>query len=497
MFSYFRQTKSTKRIGRSVKIYKINGLKNMKKIVLYNLCVWAVSFLCLIPVYAENIAVDVGGAEILKFPEGAAEIFIASPEIADVQLSNRHTAYIFGKSAGTTKVYALDAKGKEILNAQVTVSMNLSQLKEMIAAYDPHELVDVKHIPGGVLLEGIVDTAKTAEDIKVLAVKVMGPKQTVVNRLTIKSAVQVQLRVKVAEVARSIINQLGFDWQAVITNAGGFNFGSLVNRAPFTSLPIATNNVTSIFQPVGIAGQTPNVSTLGFNYTNSHVNANVAIDLLSQEGLVTILAEPNLIAISGETASFLAGGEFPYPVPQSLGNITIDFKSYGVSLAFTPTVLDGNLITMRVRPEVSELDPTTGINLQGTVIPGILTRRAETTVQLGSGQTFAIAGLLKNTSTSSIDALPGLGDLPILGALFRSNKFKRGDSELVILVTPYIVEPSSGKEMMSPTDGLNYATFVEQIFERRLIKPGIKKGQSPSFGPGGARLVGPAGFSIE
>jgi len=479
-----------------LKNYTISGLKNMKKIVFYSLCVWGITILYMLPVCAKNLTVDIGGAEMLKFPEGVAEIFIASPDIADVQLSNRHTAYVFGKKAGMTKLYAMDAKGKEILSVQVLVSMSLSQLKQMIAAYDPHELVDVKYIPGGVVLEGIVDTPKTAEDINALAHKVMGEDQTVINRLTIKSAVQVQLRVKVAEVARSVINQLGFDWQAIITNAGNFNFGSLVNRAPFTALPIATNNVTSIFQPITIAGQAPNVSSLGFNFTNSHVNANLAIDLLAQEGLVTILAEPNLIAVSGETASFLAGGEFPYPVPQSLGNITIDFKSYGVSLAFTPTVLDGNLITMRVRPEVSELDPTTGINLQGTLVPGILTRRAETTIQLGSGQTFAIAGLMKNTSEATIDALPGLGDIPVLGALFRSNKFKRGDSELVILVTPYIVEPVSGKEMALPTDGLNFATLVEQVFERRLVKPGVKKGQSPSFGPGGTRLLGPAGFSF-
>ena len=152
---------------------------------------------------------------------------------------------------------------------------------------------------------------------------------------------------------------------------------------------------------------------------------------------------------------------------------------------------------MRVRPEVSELDRENSVTLFNSTVPGILTRRAETTIQLGSGQTFAIAGLLKNTSASQIEALPGLGDLPILGALFRSNAFIRGDTELVILVTPYLVEPISGKEMALPTDGLNYASFIEQIFERRLIKQTAAKGQAPNFGPGGVRLIGPAGFSIE
>ena len=144
-----------------------------------------------------------------------------------------------------------------------------------------------------------------------------------------------------------------------------------------------------------------------------------------------------------------------------------------------------------------EFDPWTGISLNGVTVPGILTRRAETTIQLGSGQTFAIAGLLKNTVKSGIAAIPGLGDLPILGPLFRSNAFQRGDSEIVILVTPYVVEPTSGKEMTLPTDGMKYASFVEQIFSRRLTQPGVEKGKAPTFGPGGVRLMGPAGFSIE
>ncbi|MBS0272575.1 MAG: type II and III secretion system protein family protein [Proteobacteria bacterium] len=460
---------------------------------------------------------SINSAEVIKFEKPVTEIFIANPDVADVQLSNKNSAYVFGKSPGMTKLFAMGEKGQEVLNADIYVSYNLSQLREMIAIYDPHGLVEVTAIAGGILLEGPVDSPEVAENIRSLAEryvqKALGgasqggapqggsqgsssSTQGVINRLTIKPPVQVNLRVKVAEVERNVLNELGFDWQAVVSNAGTFKFGALANRAPFTALPIATNNVNSITQPQTIVpGE--NVSSLGFGYVNSHVNINAAIDLLAQDGFITILAEPNLVAVSGETASFLAGGEFPYPIPQQFGNITIDFKQYGVSLAFTPTVLDGNLISMRVRPEVSELDPLTGISVQGVSVPGILTRRAETTIQLGSGQTFAIAGLLKNTVRSQIAALPGLGDIPILGALFRSNSFQRGDTELVILVTPYLVEPVSGKEMSAPTDGINYATFLEQVFERRLIKPNAAKGKSPAFGPGGLRLMGPAGFSVD
>lgn len=476
--------------------------------------IFTIAFLSVLS--AKDIHVDVDGAQLIKFDGEVSEIFIANPDIADVQLSNKTTAYVFGKSVGSTKLFAMNNQGKEILNAEIIVNTNLANLRKLIAPYDPRELIEVTAIPGGILLEGPVDSPKIADDIRSLAQNYFNNYQgvtqgssqggsqgnsqtntsTIINRLTIKPPVQVNLRVKVAEVERTVINELGFNWQDVIGNTGKFKFGALGNRAPFTATPIATNDVTSIFQKPAIAG-VDNVSAIGFGYRNSNVDVNAAIDLLSHEGLVTILAEPNLVAVSGETASFLAGGEFPYPVPQDFGNITIEFKQYGVSLAFTPTVLDGNLISMRVRPEVSELDPLTGITLFGVSVPGILTRRAETTIQLGSGQTFAIAGLLKNTVHSQIEGLPGLADLPVLGPLFRSNAFDRGDSELVILVTPYLVEPTSGKEMVLPTDGLNYATFVEQILDRRLVKQTPAKGQAPAYGPGGARLIGPAGFSME
>jgi pilus assembly protein CpaC len=492
-------------------------IKKIHKIEKHVVIAILFSMTFLLPLNAKDIQVDIDGAELIKFGEDVSEIFIANPDIADVQLSNKTTAYVFGKSTGSTKFFAMNSKGKEVFNAQIIVGANLTNLKQLIAAYDPHELVEVTAIPGGILLEGPVDSPKIAEDIRSLAASYLksapgviqgttsstsggssnssgGP--VVINRLTIKPPVQVNLRVKVAEVARNVVNEFGVNWQDVIGNTGQFKFGALGNRAPFTDIPIATNDVTSIFQKTVPSG-VDNISAIGFGFRNGNLDLNAALDLLSKEGLVTILAEPNLVAVSGETATFLAGGEFPYPIPQDFGNITIQFKQYGVSLSFTPTVLDGNLISMRVRPEVSELDPLTGISVFGQNVPGILTRRAETTVQLGSGQTFAIAGLLKNTVRSQIEAIPGLGDLPVLGALFRSNAFNRGDTELVILVTPFLVEPSSGKEMQLPTDGLNYATFVEQILERRLVKQTPQKGQAPAFGPGGVRLVGPAGFSVE
>lgn len=456
------------------------------------LCVMFMSTLA----FAKTITLEMGDAHVIKFGEDVSEIFISTPDVADIQLSNPRMAYLFGKVPGTTKLYAMNKKGKEVLKATVVITHNLSQLKEMLSPFDPYDLIEIQSVSGAIVLTGQADSPKTAEEVVTITKNFLtkgsaaasGP--VVINRLAIKTPVQVDLRVKIAEVSRTILNKFGINWQTTFANVGRFNFGALTGIAPFTANPMG-DNVTSIVAP------TNGDDIVGFNVSSNHANVNAAITALSRDGLVTILAEPNLVAISGETASFLAGGEFPFPVPQSFGQVTVQFKQYGVSLAFTPTVLDGGLISMRVRPEVSELDQTNTIIINDQTVPGILTRRAETTIELASGQSFAIAGLIKNIGTSAIDALPGLGDLPVLGPLFRSNRFQNLETELVILVTPYLVEPAAGKELMAPTDGLVFTSFVEQIFERRLVKEGPQKGQAPLFGPGGVRLVGPAGFSIE
>ncbi len=498
-----RHNKDNKRMGRAMDMQVIMRLKGLATLSKQSFLASAIILSAMIEYAAASINLETSGAELLKFDQPASELFIADPTIADVQLSSPHTAYVFGKTPGATKLYVTDAKGNQILNTTVIVSHNLAQLRELIAEFDPHELIEVKSVSGAIILSGVVDSPKVSEEIRAIAEKFLGKSGgSVINRMTVKAPTQVRLQVKVAEVAKSIINQFGINWQAVFTNVGDhFNFGALTGRAPFTNgaqpgSPLNNSTVTTLNRPLS----TPNnlASTLGANYNDlPNNNINVALDLLARDQLVTILAEPNLVCISGETATFLAGGEFPYPVPQQEGQITIDFKQYGVSLAFTPTVLDGNLISMRVRPEVSELDPANGVEIFQTQVPGILTRRAETTVELASGDTYAIAGLLKNNVTALIDSLPGLGDLPILGTLFRSNRFQRGDTELVITVTPYLVQPSTGKEMILPTDGIHYASFVEQILERRIIKQGIQKGQAPGYGAGGIRLSGPAGFSLD
>jgi pilus assembly protein CpaC len=220
------------------------------------------------------------------------------------------------------------------------------------------------------------------------------------------------------------------------------------------------------------------------NYNGGDLDLNALFDVLSQEGLVSLLAEPNLTALSGETASFLAGGEFPVPIAQegdaNSSTITVSFKKFGVSLSFTPTLLGENRISMRVRPEVSALSNEGAVQLSGFTIPALTTRRAETTVELASGQSFAIAGLIQNNTRHNADKVPGLGDIPILGELFKSDRFQRQESELVILVTPYIVEPVSDRRLAAPTD----ATFGAEGSSRLATRKGTS-------------LAGPAGFIIE
>ena len=225
---------------------------------------------------------------------------------------------------------------------------------------------------------------------------------------------------------------------------------------------------------------------------------NGIVDALEREGLINVLAEPNLTALSGETASFLAGGEFPVPVGQDdNNNIEIQFKQFGVSLAFTPTVLSAGRISMRVRPEVSDLSDKGAIKLNDLVIPALSTRRAETTVELGSGQSFAIGGLISNSTRNNLDKVPGLGDVPVLGPLFRSTRFQRSESELVIIVTPYLVAPVGGARLATPRDGLEDPSDLQRLIEGRLARRSVAPGQEPAASAGNRRLVGPAGFMLD
>jgi pilus assembly protein CpaC len=331
-------------------------------------------------------------------------------------------------------------------------------------------------------LSGVVPDNETADKLRAAAQRYAPDKEAVVNRLQVAGPDQVNLRVRVAEVSRTVTKQLGFNWDAIVA-PGSFTFGLATGI-----LPVPPDALSS-------------ASTTFLNLTTRRASVTHLIDALAEEGLVTILAQPNLTAISGQTASFLAGGEFPVPVAQSntgtTPTITIEFKPFGVRLDFIPTVLSSDRIAIKVRPEVSELSDVGAITIGDLTIPALAVRRAETTIRLGSGQSFAIAGLIQNTSNSAISKYPGLGDLPVIGALFRSSNFQRKETELVIIVTPYVVRPATdGPSLKLPTDGLEAASDIERIFLDRLTKTSAP-GVGNAIGTGGARLRGNVGFVYQ
>jgi pilus assembly protein CpaC len=312
-------------------------------------------------------------------------------------------------------------------------------------------------------MNGIVGSPDDAAQAETLVRSVLNPgikpgeplNIVPLNRLRTATPLQVTLKVRIAEVSRDLLKQIGVNLLA--NTSGKFSIGLAKGGGIFLPEPGETSDQTGqiIRSPVGST-----LSGVGKLFGLDLVSS---LDLAETDGLVSTLAEPNLTALSGETASFLAGGEFPIPVSQGNNAVTIEYKQFGVSLAFTPIVLGDGRISMRVRPEVSELSDAGSVKLGGFTVPALTTRRAETTVELGSGQSFMLGGLLRNSNSNSVDKAPFLGDLPILGALFRSTKYRRQETELVIIVTPYLVRPVNG-QLALPTNGYRSPTAGEQTW---------------------------------
>jgi pilus assembly protein CpaC len=344
-----------------------------------------------------------------------------------------------------------------------------------------------------VLLTGTVANPTDVEEAQRIVQAYVGEGTQVISRLKSATPLQVNLKVRIAEVNRSLLKQIGVN--LLTSTGGGFSIGiakgtgiNLPDVGCVKDCPVPTPIRSSIGSTITGIG-----SLFGLDIMSS-------LDLAETDGLVTTLAEPNLTALSGETASFLAGGEFPVPISQSLGSISVEYKQYGVGLAFTPIVLADGRISMRVRPEVSELSSEGSIKLNGFDVPALVTRRTETTVELGSGQSFMLAGLIRNNNTNNIDKTPLLGDLPILGALFRSTSFRRQETELVIIVTPYLVRPVSGR-LALPTDGYRAPTDAVRAWEGQSYSsqgraPAPATGPAPAFGGAGAAAAAAPGFKL-
>jgi pilus assembly protein CpaC len=368
--------------------------------------------------------------------------------------------------------------GGRMIGYAVTVDASLDEVRAAIKAQAPGADVSVTGQPGGLAIGGRARSPREAAAVKAAAQQFLAEKDRLVFNVAIAGATQVNLQVRVAEVSRQVTKSFGVNWD-VASNNGQVAIGLLTGRAP-----------SSAFGKFIRDPSASQLSSIGAGYQHGSFSASALIDALQAEGLATVLAEPNLTASSGESASFLAGGEFPVPISQGLNQLSIEWKRFGISLDFSPTVLDDNRMSIRVRPEVSELSDNGSVVINSIRIPSIAVRRAETTVELASGQSFAIAGLFQNSSANSIQQYPWLGDIPVLGALFRSSSYKRSESELVIIVTPYVVQPVSDPAALRlPTDTVTMSSDLERVFLGRLS----------SAPTGGERphLSGQAGFLLE
>ncbi|MES2445126.1 MAG: type II and III secretion system protein family protein [Pseudomonadota bacterium] len=454
-----------------------------------------------------EVKLSVGQGELITLPANAANVWTSNPGVADVYVSSARQIHLYGKEFGEATVFATSANGTVIFATNVRVSQNLTSIDRMMKLAMPDADITVTTVGQMAVINGIVASPADSEQAQRLVTSLLNPgvdlsspnamlKIVVVNRLRTATPLQVNLQVRFAEVSRSFVKNVGVN---LLTRDMGNGFGGAImsgSRSPGTIGAIDTSTLplldaSSRFGfPAGTlslpydprvgdfvypGSGTKFTATKGVQNTTLGLAGHLlgldvlsAIDLGERIGQVTTLASPNLTALSGETATFLAGGEIPIPVSQGLGAVSVEYKQYGVSLAFTPTVMSDGRISIRVRPEVSQLSAAGAVTISGVTIPALTTRRAETSVELGSGESFMIAGLMSNSHDNNIDKAPGLGDVPILGALFRSNAFQRNETELVIVITPYLVKPVNANQIVLPTDGYQAPNDFERILGGQL-----------------------------
>ena len=436
------------------------------------------------------LQIEVSKGRLIRLDQPATSVFVADPDVADVQVKSPSLVYVFGKAAGETTLYAVGDGDQVLLNATVVVRHNIPRLEEAIHVLNPRSTVSVSTVDDQLVLEGTVFSAAEGEDIRRLAARFVADPKQLLNKLRVNAPNQVNIRVRIAEMSRSVVKQFGFNWQTMF-GAGNFIWGLATGRQ---FVDVATGLANRA------AGQltADTLNNVGVGYKNGRTDVNALLDALENHGLINVLAEPNLSALSGEPASFLAGGEFPIPVPQSNNTISIDFKKFGVSLNFVATIAEGNRINLHVQPEVSQLTTTGAISIDSITVPALTTRRAETTIELSSGQSFAIAGLLQNNITQNLDKFPWLGDVPVLGSLFRSTAFQRDETELVVIVTPYIVRPTeTANRLMTPSDGYVAPSDGRQILNGDVARPQQLRQNAAPATRSGTGLVGPAGFDLD
>lgn len=492
----------------------------------------------------QRLILPKGKSAILDLPVDARDVVVSNPKIADAVMRTQRRGFLLGMELGETNVYFLDAQGRQILTLEVRVARDTSELGALIEKLAPEARINIEAVGENLIISGETPDAATADKVMKIASQYAGAPEKVVNMMTIKAAQQVMLQVRVVEMQRTVIKQLGMnlgatnllnkllpkDWGLNFATANGFSangsflggttldgtwarnfitpssytFGSgqagLLNPSQYTGAggysytpPVTTCSPdTVVFNPVtnnpvtvpGVCNTVPGKTVYGPGSLVSSQTASSSIQALERVGLARTLAEPNITTISGEPAKFLAGGEFPVPISQENNRISVEFKPFGVGLGFTPIVFSANRIALKISTEVSEIStaasfrqPDTVIKdangqvtdtIRGLSIPGISTRRAESTVELASGRSLMLAGLIQESTRQASEGLPGLKNLPTLGALFSSRDFVNSETELVIIVTPYLVQSTTLDKLQTPADGYNPASDPNGLIMSRL-----------------------------
>jgi pilus assembly protein CpaC len=458
---------------------------------------------------AGELEVPVNKSQVLRVDRAYAKALIGNPDIADIVPISETSVYVLGKKTGTTSLTLYDRSNNLIAVVDVVVGPDVTSLKRQLSEMLPANEISAAMSNDSIVLQGMVRNAVDA-DRAVQIAETYAPGK-VVNLLSLGSSQQVMLEVRFAEVKRSALQQLGLNWDAL---SDGGKFGGIIGGG--SSLSTNPNTGETNFSHGAI---TDSFAIISRAFRAFGANFNVTLDALERKGAITTLAEPTLIALSGETASFLAGGEFPVPTVQGGGGgaaggngggtaISVEWKPFGVSLAFTPTVLADGVINMVIAPEVSSIDPTASIVINNLTIPGLQTRRAKTTLEIRDGESFAMAGLLRRDFQDTIRQVPLLGSIPIIGTLFRSTGFQHEETELVIIVTPRLVRPVPAGTLKAPTDFAGPPNQADLLLlgrtdtgvppsARPFVTPAPLPPPPPPPGAGGMSEKQPIGFEKD
>lgn len=484
----------------------------------------------------KNLKIGQGKSVLIEFPRDVRDVMVSNPATVDAVVLSSNRVFLLGKEQGEANAFIFDSNGEQLATMEIYVDRDVSGLKALLARVIPNSNIEVEFLNQTVILKGsvrnpsdsvqaakiaaqfltqkIVTSASNGKDGSyVSAATQVEPKDSVINLLAVEAEEQVMLKVTVAEVNRSVLKQMGVNLGAAI-NAGNFSTTLLTDNAlPLTAaaglgaLPRIALGTQALDPDTGPTCETAGAmcgwnagpdnntfSNSGFVGAGQFGSTRIthAIRALEREGLVRTLAEPTLTAVNGEPAKFLAGGEFPVPMADNLGAISVAFKEFGVGLAFTPIVMSEGRISLKIETEVSELSSAAGISVGGVSIPGLKKREAKSTVELPSGGTLALAGLMSDDVRQNMDGLPGAKDIPILGTLFRSRDYIKNETELVVIVTPYLVHATSRQQIASPTDGLAPATDMKANFLGHLHRVYGKGEAMPEGG-----LKGDYGFIVE